>query len=408
MTIDSSRLPSSRQLMYNQSNLVLGPLSPRLIDKRNIKFKSKDSNIEQKLANFEHRKVHFENSDGALNLTERNRNTIDLSTIVKEQALTISNLKNRIRELEEEVVTQQTLIKQQEEKIATNNQQIKVQRLRDDLEIAHIIPRLRLCLQVFENNLQEYLFESKTTMTKDEFLATMIDKLHIEKNEDALLLANYFIPNGPESIKTWKVLEKIIQISGPYRSFKDSDFIKLKETFENVEEQKKKQFIKRLSLLINNKADHMTSKNFTLFLQTTDIEFDIRAFIVLLLRKSQSISLISVFALKQVMYEILGFGTKPEKEDPEQDIEMNEELSQTAFADNIKKIMLTYKVAQAFKAMQHKPKLKAKNNKMAKRTKTYIMKTIKSGIKDKIKKFIRGDPLSDEEKESTDILLTKE
>ena len=31
----------------------------------------------------------------------------------------------------------------------------------------------------------------------------------------------------------------------------------------------------------------MTSENFTLFLQATDIEFDRKAFIVLLLRKSQ-------------------------------------------------------------------------------------------------------------------------
>ena len=43
-----------------------------------------------------------------------------------------------------------------------------VQRYRDDLEIAHIVPRFRLCLQVFENNLQEYLFKNKSTMTKEE------------------------------------------------------------------------------------------------------------------------------------------------------------------------------------------------------------------------------------------------
>lgn len=394
-------------MVYNYSNFVPAPLSPKFIDKRNVKIKNKKPvYFDQRMANFEHKKVHFENNEAALNLTERNKHSIDLSTIVKEQAQTISNLKARIRELEQEVVSQQIVIKQQEEKIVSNKQQIKVQQLRDDLEIAHIIPRLRLCLQVFENNLQEYLFESKTTMTKSEFLATLIDKLHIEKNEDALLLANYFIPNDTENIKTWKVLEKIINMAGPYRSFKDSDFIKLKETFENVDDQRKKQFISRLSLLTSNKADHMTSKNFTLFLQTTDIEFDIRAFIVLLLRKSQSISQISVFALKQVMYEILGFGEKPEKEEVNQNVEKNEELSQSDFANNIRKIMLTHKVAQAFKAMQHKPKVN--KSKIANKANTFIMKSLKSGIKDKIKKFIRGEPLSDEEKDNYDFLQQTE
>lgn len=252
LTMDA-QIIQPKHMMYNYQNMHPGPLSPRIFDKRNIKLKkNKNINYEPPSLRFSHKKVHFENNDSSGNFTERNRSSFDLSNIVKEQTQTISNLKLRIKELEEDVVSKDEIIrsqdiaikqleetvKQQDDKIASSSKQYQVLRMRDDLEIAHLVPRLRLCLQVFENNLQEYLFESKTIMTKDEFLATLIDKLHIEKNEDALLLANYFIPNDIDLIKTWKILEKIIYIAGPYRSFKDADFVKLKETFEHITEQK--------------------------------------------------------------------------------------------------------------------------------------------------------------------------
>lgn len=235
-------------------------------------------------------------------------------------------------------------------------------------------------------------------MTKDEFLATLIDKLHIEKNDDALLLANYFIPPDVGIIKTWKVLEKIIEITGPYRSFKDSDFVKLKDTFENIDEKRKEVFINKVDILTsNNKADHVTSKNFTLFLQATNIQFDKRAFIVLLLRKSQSISIISLFAIKQVMYEILGCGFKPEKEEVVKNKEEESEgfISQKSFFNNIRKIMVTYKVAQAFKAQQSKPNKKI-NRKIINRKMTLASSKFAIGdIKKSIQKFIRGETLSE-------------
>ena len=322
-------------------------------------------------------------------MTER-KNPADLEKVVKEQADVIKKLEDEVKELKAQLESKTTLLKEQETKINTYSKNEQVLRLRDDLEIAHLIPRLRLCLQVFENNLQDYLFDSKTTMTKGEFLAAMIDKLHIEKNEDALIFANYFIPSDIEEIKTWKVLEKIIQIAGPYRSFKDNDFVKLKETFENANEKKKTQFIRRLSLLTNNSAEHMTSKNFTLFLQATDINFDRRAFIVLLLRKSQSISLISVFALKQVMYEILGHGDRPEKAELKKS-DTSDEISQATFVNNIKRIIVTHKVAQAFKAQREKQKPKTKSRSKTIRKKPTFTKFIKAGIKSRIEKFIRGE-----------------
>ena len=185
-------------------------------------------------------------------------------------------------------------------------------------------------------------------MSKDEFLAAMLEKLNIEKNEDALLLANYFIPQDVEVIKTWKVLDKIIQIAGPYRSFKDADFVKLKDTFENADKKKKAQFIKLLLMLTKNKDQHVTSKNFTIFLNATDIPFDHRAFIVLLLRKSKSISLIYNHAIKQVMYEILGYGEKKPVDDEVRHTDTNDEITQNSFANAVNKCMVTYKVAQAF------------------------------------------------------------
>ena len=305
-------------------------------------------------------------------------------------------MKSRIIELEAECDWKDAIIKNLKETISSYNQQIQVQRYREDLEIAHIIPRLRLCLQVFENNLHEYLFESKTTMTKDEFLAALIDKLNIEKNEDAWLLANYFIPKKEESINTWRILDKIIYISGAYRSFKDSDFIKLKDTFDDTDENRKQIFIKRLRMLTENKkADCITSNNFALFLQVTDIDFDIRAFIVLLLRKSQSIGVISLFALRQVMYEILGYGERPEKVQTPT-FEWNDEIPQSKFVDNIKRIMIIHKAAQAFKAIRSKNKTKIRT---VKTNKSLVMKELKKGIHSAIQRFIRGDPLSDEEDE---------
>ena len=106
---------------------------------------------------------------------------VDYQTIIKEQAASIAKLKAYVKELETDNASKDKIIKEKEDRLTNKTQTIQVQRYRDDLEIAHIIPRLRLCLQVFENNLQEYLFESRTTMTKDEFLASLIEKLHIEK-----------------------------------------------------------------------------------------------------------------------------------------------------------------------------------------------------------------------------------
>lgn len=240
MTIDVVQQPRKGPTAYNPPKLPTlkhKMFSPK-IDRKNIRFHNKKINIDTSGFMLSPRKVHFEGNAWEGNLTDRTQGAKDLNAVVREQATVISDLKNQILELRHELELKDEKIREQNDTIAANKRNIKVERFRDDLEIAHIVPRLRLCLQVFENNLQEYLFESKTTMTKDEFLATLLDKLNIEKNEDALLLADYFIPDRAQEIKTWKVLEKIIQIAGPYRSFKDSDFIKLKETFENVDIEK--------------------------------------------------------------------------------------------------------------------------------------------------------------------------
>lgn len=240
-------------------------------------------------------------------------------------------------------------------------------------------------------------------MTKNDFLASLIEKLNIEKNEDALLIANYFIPGEDEEIKTWKALEKIINIAGPYKAFKDSDFIKLKETFENADDKKKTTFINRLKLLMNGDFDQITSKNFTLFLQATEINFDKRAFIVLLLRKSQSISFISKFALQQVMYELLNFGEKPIKPEkkPEAVGEDLDELSNVSFVNRIRRIIVAHKVSQAFQVRKLK---KSKTSKMKKQA---ILNQVKEGIKEKIKEFMRRDTAESEAKEIEDKALKK-
>lgn len=186
------------------------------------------------------------------------------------------------------------------------------------------------------------------------------------------------------------MLEKIIEISGPYRSFGDSDFIKLKETFENVDDKQKEQFINKLKMLTTNKADHMNSKNFTLFLQTSNIDFDRRAFIVLLLRKSKSISSISVYALKQIMHELLGYGDFPIKEETESKTS-NERISQDSFANQLRHIMVTYKVAQAFKAQKFKRKPPSKNKCRTMRKRRTQIKMLQSDVKDKVDKFINGE-----------------
>ena len=238
-------------------------------------------------------------------------------------------------------------------------------------------------------------------MTKEDFLETLIAKLNIEKNEDAWILANYFMLNKSEdSINTWKVLDKIIHIIGPYRSFKDADFIKLKETFDNTDEAVKQKFIKRLKILTENgKTDRITSNNFSLFLQATDINFDTRAFIVLLLRKSKSIGEISLFCLQQAMHEILGYGEKPERKQTNLS-EGNEEISQSKYIDYIRRIMVVHKAKLVFKSLKVKNKSKIRT---VKTNKMLVMKELKKGIHSAIQKFIRGEPLSDEENEVPEI-----
>ena len=390
LTLDHGLIqPRSSQQAFSNIPPIRGLKSPKInLRSKNIKLNDGLSSISHKdLKNFKLPKnVHFEGTPPN-NQTDRTKSSKkeEYQNIIKEQAETISKLKTRVRDLETELENKNEIIKEKEERLTSKTQTIQVQRYRDDLEIAHIVPRLRLCLQVFENNLQEYLFESKTTMTKNEFLASLIEKLHIEKNEDALLIANYFISGDVDTIKTWKVLEKIIHIAGPYKPYKDSDFIKLKETFENADEHKKSTFIKRLNMLTNGDAEHMTSKNFTLFLQATDINFDKRAFIVLLLRKSQSISYISVFALKQVMYQLLNFGEKPQKPEKKPEPESNNEgISNDAFVDRIKRIIVAHKVSKAFQARK-RAKSKAPKHKRT------LIKQVKEGIQDKIKNFMKRE-----------------
>ena len=220
-----------------------------------IKLKKLENSSESIL-----KKVHF-NGDvkiGTITLNPE-RELVSLRKETGEQQIKIKKLEEKIAKLELELERKDSIIQDQEITI-THQKLSKIgEENMEDLEMGHIIPRLRLCLQVFENNLHEYLFESKNTMTKDKFLATLIEKLNVEKNDDALLLANYFIPPESDSIETWKVVEKIISITGPYRSFKDADFVKLKNTFETADEKKKDQFVKRLNLLTTNRnADHVT------------------------------------------------------------------------------------------------------------------------------------------------------
>jgi len=59
------------------------------------------------------------------------------------------------------------------------------------------------------------------------------------------------------------------------------------------------------------------------------------------------------------MFEILGYGEKPEKDEI---VKKNsgELISQTSFENNIRQIMVTYKVAQVFKSRKSKPKVQKK------------------------------------------------
>jgi hypothetical protein len=337
----------------------------------------------------ESRRVHFQ-KPGLKNQANQNE-VAELRSIIKQQDATIEELREEVNLLKQKLGQKNFIIHEQESKIISQSQTDNILNLRDDFEIAHLVPRLRLCQQVFENNLQEYLFDSKAIMTKDEFLARLIEKLHIERNEDALILANYFIPNDCEQIKTWKVLEKIIQMSGPYRSFGDSDFIKLKETFEKVDEERKEHFMNKLKLLTENKVDHVNSKNFTLLLQASNIDFDRRAFIVLLLRKSKSISAISVYALKQVMHEIFEYGDTPVKEEEAVRRKPNENITKESIANQLRIVMVTYKVAQAFKAQRQKRKPVSKNRGRTMRKKHTQVKMLDNDVKDRVEKFINGN-----------------
>ena len=368
------------------------------------------------------KKVTFDKDTKASSLTFAGEKELrQLKQRLEDQAEEIKTQNQKIKQLEEELERKNTIINEQEVKIAQQSKKEKVHKWREDLEIDHLVPRLRLWLQVFPGkDLQEYLFGEKTEISKDDFFATLIDKLHIDKIDDTLLLANYpkfskneqffplnifpesfrnyFFPGETTKVQTSKVLEKIIEIAGPYRSFDDSDFAKLKEVFEKVEESKKNQLIEKLNMIINNgKSDHMTSTNFSLFLQTFDIDFDKRAFIILLLRKSQSISVVSTFALKTVMFEILGYGEKPQKEEMLKKKDSGEFISQTSFANNIRKIMVTYKVAQAFKAKKSKPveKESLRSTKTMKQKANVPKHHDLSEIKQKIRMFIRGETVSD-------------
>lgn len=172
---------------------------------------------------------------------------------MKNQQEVITSLRDKIKKLEHEI--QQNYDPSLNKDKINNSQSFEISRecSNKNIDLTQIIPRLRLCLQVFENNLHSYLFESKITLTKDKFLETLWGKLNIEKNEDALILVNYFIPPDSTDVNTWKVMGKIIEIAGPYRSFNDSDFQTLKSTFEKEDQKKKELFIKRLKLLTNNK-----------------------------------------------------------------------------------------------------------------------------------------------------------
>jgi hypothetical protein len=235
-------------------------------------------------------------------------------------------------------------------------------------------------------------------MTKDDFLATLIDKMCID-NDDALLLANYVTPPDVTTIETSKIIEKITEIIGPYRSFKDPDFVKLKDSFESYDQMTKDTFIDKINMLItDSKVDHIRSKNFTLFLQATDVKFDKSAFIVLLLRKSNSISMISVFAIKYVMEEFFSYKNKLEEEKEVKNEEISGNLaSKKSFTRNVHKVILGNNVIQAVKEKQAKPDSKT-NIRRINRIMTGERKNLeKVEITKTIQKFIRGETLSKNE-----------
>ena len=57
-TINTSQLPPTRKLLYNNSNFFNDPVSPRIVNKRNVKFTGKKPlNIEHKQINFGKRNI---------------------------------------------------------------------------------------------------------------------------------------------------------------------------------------------------------------------------------------------------------------------------------------------------------------------------------------------------------------
>jgi len=97
------------------------------------------------------------------------------------------------------------------------------------------------------------------------------------------------------------------------------------------------------------------------------------------------------------MYEIIGVGDKPEKEAEIKKKESNDLNSHTSFTDNLKTIMVTYKVAQAFKAQQKKKPRISRRQKItgkALRKKSSIATNMdKANIKKTVQNFIRNETM---------------
>ena len=385
---DSRKLDNGRNnltLNYSRPNLELSYMNLKIPEKhfsltRNENILQKENDPPKMSSEPEFSKVNSQR------IALINKNEVaELKELVKQQDATIEQLRNEVKQLRKDLDSKGELIHKQKEIINKqgSNSSLKIC---DDIEIGHLLPRIRLWQQVFEDKLQEYLFGTETKISKDEFLANLIEKLHIEKNVDALLLANYFIPKDCKYVNSKESFGKITTVMGKYKAYTEKDFQTLKEIFDNADQKNKAQFISRLEMLINSNIDHMDSKNFILFLHSINIDFDKRAFIVLLLRKSSSISSILVEALKEVMTEILGYKEESAKKSVNKSYS-----SMKSFKRNVNKIMISHKVSQAFKAQESsRPTVVQRKPSNFRKRKTQI-RVLESKVKEKIDKFIKGE-----------------
>lgn len=171
-------------------------------------------------------------------------------------------------------------------------------------EVSDCLPELRLLLQVFEDNAWKFLFSDKYLIPLNLAKEVLQTKLSLGTTQ-AEKLARYLIePNNKEklppknyTLNSGDVIKRIKGLVGKYKKYDSEEMYNLIESFYNSKNDSyRSRFINEMNDLIH--VGKVSKNEFEKTVANLNMDINIKALMIMLMRDSNSLSHISAEAIK--------------------------------------------------------------------------------------------------------------